>query len=102
MNNWNQDKRKRKDPITETATKSAPKPGEYPIGSVQSRAAARMMLENKSKPEMVIRVVYVGGSKENRPPLLATKRVPGSSIVVEYCYEEDTDAEKTNGLQVRN
>ncbi len=64
------------------------KPGQYPIGSIQSRAAARTMLENnKSKPE-VIHIVLVGGSKENRTPLPPTKKVPGSNVVIEYSYED--------------
>jgi hypothetical protein len=63
--NWN--RRKGTDPLTETATKSAPNPGNYPIGSVQSRAAARVLTQGKKKEEEFIRVVYVSpdGTKKN-------------------------------------
>jgi len=64
------------------------KPGQYPLGSIESRAAARTLLENKGKPTTTIHVVFVGGSKEDRKPLPPTKRVPGSNVVIEYSYED--------------
>ncbi len=42
------------------------------------------MLENKSKPNTIIHVVFVGGSE----PLPATKRVPGTNVIIEYSYDE--------------
>ena len=93
MANSNGNIRKGEDPILETATKSTPKPGDYPVGSMESRAAARSILKNK--PKTVIHVVFVGGS-EDREPLPPTKNVPGSDVVIEYSYE-DGDGKKRNG-----
>jgi hypothetical protein len=73
------------------------KPGSYPLGSLQSRAAVRSLLENKS--EIVVHVVFVGGS-EDRTPLPPTKRVPGSNVVIEYSYE-DTNGEKANSPKIK-
>ena len=69
MNKWNRNKRKGADAIDETATKSTPKPGDYPIGSVQSRAAARALVQERDKDELVIQIVYVSpdGTKKNGP-----------------------------------
>ncbi len=74
MNKWNGNRRKATEPLTETATKSTPKPGEYPIGSVQSRAAARaLMQEKENKKEQFIQIVYVSpdGTRENGPRIKA-------------------------------
>jgi hypothetical protein len=53
--------------LQEGATKSALKPGNYPIGSAQSRATARALLEQKKSKETSIQVVYVSpdGTKTN-------------------------------------
>ena len=50
------------DDIPEPATKSAPKPGDYPLGSLQSRAAARIMKERK-KTEKIYFITH-----SPRPP----------------------------------
>ena len=92
MANSNGNIRKGGDPILETATKSL-KPGDYPVGSLESRAAARSLIKNK--PKTVIHVVFVGGS-EDREPLPPTKNVPGSDVVIEYSYE-DTDGKNRKG-----
>jgi hypothetical protein len=64
MNKWNGNKRKGADPIVETTTKPTPKPGDFPIGSVQSRAAARAIVDATKKEETVIQIVYVSPSGE--------------------------------------
>jgi hypothetical protein len=51
MNNHNGNMRKRTDPLRETATKSTSKPGDFPLGSIQSRAAARAMFHPLRNPE---------------------------------------------------
>jgi len=48
----------RKKPIT-TATNSAPLPGDFPVGSASSRAAARLLLESKK---------WTVEQEANRPP----------------------------------
>ena len=49
---------RREDPLR--ATDSAPKPGDFPIGSVESRAAARMIAEKiANRPKLVRRIVFV-------------------------------------------
>jgi hypothetical protein len=67
MNKWNENRRKRTVPLQETATKSAPKPADFPIGSMQSRAAARVLLQDREKMETVIQIVYVSpdGTRKN-------------------------------------
>ena len=37
-------------------TNSGPKPGDFPIGSVESRAAARALAEHKTEVKKVLRV----------------------------------------------
>jgi hypothetical protein len=71
MDESNGNKRKQADPISETATKSAPKPGDYPLGSLESRAVARALVQNRDKEGTVIQIVYVSpdGKKENGPKL---------------------------------
>jgi hypothetical protein len=92
MDNSNGNRKKGADPLMETTTKTL-RPGDYPVGSIESCAAARSLLKNK--PKTVIRVVFVGGS-EYREPLPPTKNVPGSDVVIEYSYE-DTDGKNRNG-----
>jgi hypothetical protein len=48
-----------------------PHPGDFEIGSLESRAAARILAERIGKKETVIQVVYVGadGARENGPLL---------------------------------
>ena len=51
----------------------APRPGDYPLGSLESRAAARAMIDSNKQEETVIQIVYVdtdgkgGCIKENGP-----------------------------------
>ena len=70
MNKWSRNQRKRPDSLTEAATESTPRPGDYPIRSVQSRAAARaLMRRRKSEDEMAIQMVYVSpdGTRKDGP-----------------------------------
>jgi hypothetical protein len=73
MTNPNRNKRKRADPLREGATQSTPKPGDFPLGSMASRAAARAMSDAKrdQKPDRLtgIQIVYgaPGGPQEYGP-----------------------------------
>jgi|WetSurMetagenome_2_1015567.scaffolds.fasta_scaffold70984_3 hypothetical protein len=69
MHNSNWNRRKGTDLLTETATKPAPKPGNYPIGSVHSRAAARALVQEKEKSGCFIQIVGVSpdGTRKNGP-----------------------------------
>ena len=62
MDKWNRDKKKGVDSLSETATKSAPKPGNYPVGSLQSRAAARALIQRRDNEDLFIQIVYDGPS----------------------------------------
>ena len=42
--------------LSDTATEFALKPGNYELGSAQSRAAARSLAEAKKKPAEIIRI----------------------------------------------
>ena len=57
--------------LSDTATRFALKPGDYDLGSPQSRAAARSLVEAKKKPRAAIQVVLVSpsGTRENGPVL---------------------------------
>ncbi len=63
--------------------KKTPKPGDYELGSVQSRAAARALMQDKqNNDDDTIQIVYVSpdGTKENgpllrRPPTVGTAAV---------------------------
>lgn len=45
------------------------KPGDFPLGSLESRAAARTLAERKSKPKRVLQIRFVSpdGSIEDGP-----------------------------------
>jgi hypothetical protein len=60
----------------------AARPGDYPLGSLESRAAARVMIDSNKQEETVIRIVYVdsggeGGWTEKEGPLI---RVPAPRV----------------------
>lgn len=61
---------------------NTPKPGDFPIGSVESRAAMRAMIEHKSESKHVVRVILerVGGSSDTPS---STERIEGADCVVE-------------------
>jgi hypothetical protein len=44
--------------LTESAT-NRPKPGDYPIGSLESRAAARMLAESKAESILKIHIFNI-------------------------------------------
>jgi hypothetical protein len=62
------------------ATDSAPRPGDFPVGSASSRAAARMLLKRKEQAEEL---------KTNRPPdVRMVFDLPHSRVEVESVSSE--------------
>lgn len=61
MSKYNGDKGKRINNISATTTKSIPSPADYPLGSVESRAAARAMMDTKKEDGRLrgIHIIYV-------------------------------------------
>ncbi len=59
MDNWNENSVKQPKGHSDPATQSAPRPGDYPLGSLESRAAARIMIDTKKREGDVIQVVFV-------------------------------------------
>lgn len=59
-------------PLNLPATDSVPKPGDFPLGSPQSRAASRALLERIEQGSEKIRVVieYIGSPERNRVLLI--------------------------------
>ena len=60
---------KQRGSISDTATRVALRPGDYELGSMQSRAAARSLVETKKKPRGSIQIILVSpnGEKRNGP-----------------------------------
>lgn len=52
-------KEKQGSSLSDTAIEFAIKPGNYDLGSLESRAAARSLAEAKKKPAEMLRVVFV-------------------------------------------
>ena len=105
MTNWRGNKGKGREDLPETATDSAPKPGDFPVGSVQSRAAARAML--KEKKQEVIRVHFVASDGNGHPkiPGMPLPEKPyrvdywsdGTGRTEYYSDEDDCDEKETDG-----
>jgi len=55
MKSLNRNNGKRTDGLADPATQSVPEPGDYPLGSLESRAAARAVIEERK-----IRAVHDG------------------------------------------
>ena len=105
MTNWRGNKGKRREDLPEAATDSAPKPGDYALGSVKSRAAARAML--KEKKQEVIRVHFVASDGNGHPkiPGMPLPEKPyrvdywsdGTGRTEYYSDEDDCDEKETDG-----
>lgn len=69
-------------------TNSGPLPGDFPVGSLESRAAARSMLErtesNASRIVMRIEIVHIGTGADE--PLPATQLVPFDGGMAEIVH----------------
>lgn len=59
MNKSNRFKEKRVGTIPDPATNPGPKPGDFELGSLQSRAAVRTLLDGRSKRKSTIRVSFI-------------------------------------------
>ena len=77
MTKSNANRRKRPENLPDAETDSTLKLGDYPLGSMESRATARALVDSKNEVETVIQVVFVSPdrTRENRPQY----RVRGSS-----------------------
>jgi hypothetical protein len=68
-------------------TNSGPKPGDFPIGSVESRAAARGLAEHKTEVKKVLRVdiehMWERGPGKLPPELPADTRYETETCIVE-------------------
>jgi hypothetical protein len=72
---------------------SGPQPGDFPIGSIESRAAARAKLEHiESNPGEVIRVRIVHIAHDGKTPLPPPSRSewPGRVTLIEHVASEGT------------
>jgi hypothetical protein len=58
---------------SDNASKSACRPGDYGLGSLESRAAARALVQDRDKGETEIQIIFVSpdGKKEIGPKLKA-------------------------------
>jgi hypothetical protein len=67
MAKFSESKRKRKSSVLQTATDPHPGNFEFEIGSLESRAAARALAQDRNKEEMTIQIVLVSpdGSRNN-------------------------------------
>ena len=84
---------------------SEPKPGDYELGSLESRAAARTML--KEKKQEVIRVHFVASDGNGRPkrpgeplpekPYRIDYWSDGTGRTEYYRDEDDCDEQETDG-----
>jgi hypothetical protein len=69
-----------------------PKPGNFPICSPESRAAARAMLERAERePGTVLRLVIVHIGHDERDPLPAPERIKWAGGVTEIVHEGKAD-----------
>jgi hypothetical protein len=61
--------------LPDPAAKSKPRPGDYPLGCLESRAAARAILQDKDKGKVVIQLVFVSpdGKREPGPQIKIQK-----------------------------
>jgi hypothetical protein len=69
MDKYNRDRGKQPDDFSQAATLSGPKPGDFSLGSLQSRAAARCILEQRIRPSRRIRFLML----MHRPPWAGAK-----------------------------
>lgn len=76
MNSFNKFSKKQANTLSNVATKNSPNPGDYPIGSLQSRAAARVLLRNKKRTEIAIQIVYVSPDGTRKNGLILRYPVP--------------------------
>jgi hypothetical protein len=62
-----------------------PRPEEFPIGSTESRAAARALLEAREETKIIVQIIPVG-RQDGDPPLPAPERVEYDGGVIEIVY----------------
>jgi hypothetical protein len=70
--------------MNEAINRGLPRPSDFPVGSPESRAAARAMAEHKIKSFIRVKIVYVGlqGSEGLPPP----ERIESEDSVTEIVH----------------
>jgi len=63
------------------------RPGNYPLGSLQSRAAARAKIQGKR--ETYLDIIFIGSDRKEGS--FRDHRVKGTNTVVRYHYRIDPD-----------
>lgn len=63
-----------------------PKPGSFPIGSSESRAAARVQLERSKQPKEVIRVRIIHVGHNGKEPLPPSKSISWQGGITEIVH----------------
>jgi hypothetical protein len=76
---------------SEKAKSASPpiRPGDFPVGSVASRAAARSLLEMRRQSKEVIRVIFVEVGHPDDEPLPAGWRTEWDGGVTEFSYARE-------------
>ena len=75
------------------ATDSKPRPGDFPLRSIESRAAARAKLEHiKRDPGEVLHLIIHHVGEDKNTPMPPTKRIewPGGVTIIEHVAGEAT------------
>ena len=79
-----------------------PKPGDFPIGSVESRAAMRAMIEHGKETGFRVRIIYIGHPGKDCEgkfchELLGDDLVPGKCglLTGEFYVNEDGKVEES-------
>jgi len=68
------------------------KPADFPLGSAESRAAARVQLERSKEPKEVIRVRVVHVGDDGKEPLPPSQRHRWTGGVTEIIHVAGSDS----------
>src|SRR5215472_15475729 len=78
----------RQRPLTsEGGTKSGPKPGDFPVGSVESRAAARARLEGGQQPRLRVTLIRIGKTLQLGTSTCARSFWPDGTVFELVCVD---------------
>lgn len=61
-----------------------PRPSVFPVGSTQSRAAARALVERKIKSFILVKIIHIGRGDSDRLPLM--QRIQSDDSVTEIVH----------------
>ena len=68
------------------------KPADYPLGSAESRAAARVQIERSKEPKEVIRVRVIHVGHDGKEPLPPSQRLPWNGGITEIVHIASSDS----------